>query len=69
MIFLVNSPYCHRNAYITEFDLRKNDAPESYAVIKGRILVRIYVVYSLDTKCFNLSCIFVDYEEEVSVLR
>lgn len=25
------------------------------------------MVYSLDTKCFNLSCIFVDYEEEVSV--
>jgi hypothetical protein len=48
---------------ITEFDLRKNNAPESYVVIKGRILVRIYVVYSLDTKCFNLSCIFVDYEE------
>jgi len=48
---------------ITEFDLRKNDAPESYAVIKGRILVKIYVVYSLDTKCFNLSCIFVDYEK------
>jgi len=48
---------------ITEFDLRKNNAPESYAVIKGRILVKIYVFYSLDTKCFNLSCIFVDYEK------
>jgi len=49
---------------ITEFDLRKNDAPEIYAIIKGRILLRIH---SLDTRCFNLSCIFVDYEEEVSI--